>query len=107
MLKVVSAVVLFAVCAMLIAGATGGYSKGDCVTVLKDSVHVYYEPEFESALVGWFVEEEPLSYRREDGEWWLVHGYGTDALGRKARMTGWVRASYMGGCPDASRPYLR
>jgi len=100
MLKVVS-VVLLAICAMLIAGAGSpieDLSKGDCVTVQNGSVHAYYEPEFESALVGWFVQGEPLSYRREDGDWWLVYGYGTDALGRQARMTGWVLASYLGGC---------
>ncbi|MGD8405310.1 MAG: hypothetical protein PVJ21_16740 [Anaerolineales bacterium] len=66
--------------------------------MLNDSVHAYYEPAFESALVGWFVEEEELSLRRVKDDWWLVAGRGIDAGMHHTRMTGWVQASYLGVC---------
>ena len=102
-MKAVTAAILFAICIMLITGATGGsstggLSKGNCVTVREYSVHAYGSPEFESALVGWFVQDEPLTFQHKDGDWWLVSGHGTDALGRQTRMSGWVRASYMQEC---------
>jgi hypothetical protein len=85
--------------AALITGATtSGPQIGDCVEVLSDSVHAYYAPAFESALVGWFVKGEELTLHRVNGEWWLAHGQGIDAMGRDTRMTGWVQVSYLVSC---------
>lgn len=75
-----------------------GSSTPDCLEVASASVHAYYEPAFETNLVGWFVEGEPLKLQRKQGDWVLVSGNGTDAALRKARMTGWVQASNLIAC---------
>jgi hypothetical protein len=82
---------------MLIAGHSG-LSKGDCAMIENGSAHAYYEPEFESALVGWFVEGERLSFRKSEGDWLLLAGQGVDAMGRHTRMTGWVHTTSATNC---------
>lgn len=77
-----------------------GSSAPDCLEVAHASVRAYYEPAFEAALVGWFIEGEPLKLKRIQGNWALVSGSGTDAALRKARMTGWVQRSYLVACGD-------
>lgn len=83
---------------ILIAGATGA-APNNCVLVEKDSVHAYYEPAFETALVGWFVERVELELVRTEGTWGLVNGQGIDTQLRHTRMVGWVQMSGMKSCP--------
>jgi hypothetical protein len=90
--------ILVGVAAFIPGSTTSQPEKGDCVMVLKDSVHGYYSPEFEAGLVGWFVEGNELSLRKVDGEWWLVAGQGIDSGMHRTRMTAWVHRSYMGIC---------
>lgn len=70
----------------------------DCVQVASDSVHAYYYPEFETALVGWFVEGNELKVVKAQADWQLVSGQGIDAMGHHTRMSGWVRSSYLEQC---------
>jgi hypothetical protein len=88
------------IAALITGGTASGPQIGDCVEVSNNSVHAYYEPAFESALVGWFIEGEELTIQHTEGDWWMVSGRGKDASLRETRMTGWVQSSYLKSCSE-------
>lgn len=70
-----------------------------CARVTATSLHVRYGADYDSAIMGWVTHDTLVTVRRQDGDWWVIHGHGIDFQGRETRMTGFVKSDFLELCP--------
>jgi hypothetical protein len=68
----------------------------ECAVVTAASLHVRFEADYYSDIVGWFTRDTLLSVKNNaNPDWWLVYGSGIDFMGRATRMTGYVKTEWI------------
>jgi hypothetical protein len=68
----------------------------ECAVVTAASLHVRFEADYYSSIVGWFTQGTLLSVKNDSvSDWWLVNGSGIDFMGRATHMTGYVKTEWI------------